>query len=107
MVVNRISDTEKVVYNHHMKPFRASNSAVMVDLLSTLFLVSFWFSPKSFSTYFPIISHSIFIRSPGFFESSVVSDPVCGIMETLKFLSVTEATVRLMPSSATEPFSTM
>ena len=45
--------------------------------------------------------------SPGFLPSRMVCAPVCGMMETEKSGSVTAATVRLTPSIAIEPFSTM
>ena len=47
------------------------------------------------------------MMSPTFFEDNVVCDPVCGMIETVKLLSSEAATVRLIPSSATEPFVTM
>jgi len=52
-------------------------------------------------------SFSKFTTSPTLFESKVVTSLVCGINETEKFSSVTSATVRLMPSMAIEPFSTI
>lgn len=61
----------------------------------------------SFSTYFPMTSHSRFTGSPGFLPSRMVCAPVCGMMETEKSVSVTAATVKLTPSMAIEPFSTM
>ena len=45
--------------------------------------------------------------SPLFLVSNVVSLAVCGIIETLKTSLSTYATVRLIPSIAIEPFSTM
>ena len=39
-----------------------------------------------------------------FFFKSVVSSPVCGITDTEKFLFVTAATVRLIPSMQIDPF---
>ena len=45
--------------------------------------------------------------SPGFLPSRMVCAPVCGMIETAKLVSSTAATVRLTPSMAIEPFSTM
>ena len=62
---------------------------------------------SSFATYFPIMSFSRFTGSPAFFVLRIVFPAVCGMIETVKHRSSTETTVRLMPSIAIEPFSTM
>ena len=62
---------------------------------------------QSFSTYFPIISHSRLTLLPIFLSKRIVSFPVCGITDTEKSQSLTEATVRLIPSIAMDPFSMM
>ena len=61
----------------------------------------------SFSTYLPTMSFSRFTMSPTRRSDSVVWADVCGMIETENVVSVTLATVRLMPSMAIEPFSTM
>src|SRR5439155_3975635 len=58
------------------------------------------------STYFASTSTSRFTGSPGSTRPSVVTSSVCGIRATVKRWSSTAATVRLTPSTATEPFST-
>ena len=63
--------------------------------------------PRSFSVYLARISVSRLTVSPSLRVSRVVSDPVWGMMETLKSRSVTAATVRLMPSMVMDPFSTI
>ena len=53
-----------------------------------------------------MISVSKFTISPSFLFPSVVTSAVCGITDTEKSCAVTAATVRLIPSIVTEPFST-
>src|SRR5262249_9928292 len=55
------------------------------------------------STYFPITSISRFTRRPGLKPLSVVRSSVCGMTMTSKARSSSAATVRLTPSTATEP----
>src|SRR5205085_5604576 len=63
-------------------------------------------SPRRDSTYLARISTSRLTTSPGTLECSVVALSVCGMSATLKAPSCTPATVRLTPSTATDPFST-
>src|SRR5205085_11638339 len=58
------------------------------------------------STYFASTSTSRFTGSPGPARPSVVTASVCGIRATVNRRSSTAATVRLTPSTATDPFST-
>src|SRR5439155_6113145 len=60
----------------------------------------------NFSTYLPKISVSRFTASPTFRSRSPVSSNVCGMIQTANRSFCTSATVRLIPSSATEPFDT-
>ena len=60
-----------------------------------------------FSTYFAIASFSRLTVSPTRRSERVVSCAVWGMMETEKSSRPMDATVRLIPSMATEPFSTM
>src|SRR5215470_1426619 len=55
------------------------------------------------STYLPITSISRFTRRPGLQLPSVVRSSVCGMTMTSKARSSSAATVRLTPSTATEP----
>ena len=57
--------------------------------------------------YFPIISHSILTASPIFLEARFVLENVNGIIDTENPLSTQEKAVKLIPSTATEPFSMM
>src|SRR5260221_2778066 len=59
-----------------------------------------------FSTYLTNMSSSMLTESPGCLKPSVVERIVCGISSTEKLLSLIENIVRLIPSIATEPFST-
>ena len=52
------------------------------------------------------MSLSRFTRSPGLRMPSVVAAAVCGMTATVKLRLVHWKTVRLMPSTATDPFST-
>src|SRR5439155_24108339 len=60
----------------------------------------------SFSTYFAITSTSRLTGSPTVLRPSVVSSRVAGIRLTVNAESVTDTTVREMPSTVMEPFST-
>src|SRR5690606_36578221 len=62
-------------------------------------------APTSLSTYFAITSTSMFTRSPGCRSPRVVSLSVVGMRLTPKLPSSTVVTVRLIPSTAIEPFS--
>ena len=62
---------------------------------------------KNLSTHLAIMSVSMFTREPLPLLISVARFMVCGIMTTLKPLDVSSTTVRLMPSTATEPFFTI
>src|SRR5690606_34723154 len=64
-------------------------------------------APSMRSTYLAITSTSMLTRSPGFRAPSVVTASVWGIRATSNPVSVTPATVRLTPSTATDPFSAM
>src|SRR5690606_10935892 len=64
-------------------------------------------APSMRSTYLAITSTSMLTRSPGWRVPSVVTANVCGMRATSKPESVTPATVRLTPSTATEPFPAM
>src|ERR1700722_15615353 len=61
---------------------------------------------RIFSTYLTSMSFSILTESPGCLKPSVVDRSVCGITSTEKLFSLIEKIVRLIPSIATEPFST-
>src|SRR5437016_4393102 len=54
--------------------------------------------------YLPITSASMFVACPGLSRPSVVTASVCGISMTSKVRSPSAATVRLTPSTATEPW---
>ena len=62
---------------------------------------------KSFSTYFPMISVSRLTGSPFLRSCNTVCATVWGIAEIEKEVSPTSATVRLIPSTVIEPFSTI
>ena len=53
--------------------------------------------------YLPITSASMFVACPGLSRPSVVTASVCGINITSKLSSPNAATVRLTPSTATDP----
>src|SRR5207237_3877235 len=57
-------------------------------------------------TYLPITSVSMLTACPAASRPSVVTASVCGISITSKAASSTDATVRLTPSTATEPWGT-
>src|SRR5262245_18032237 len=54
--------------------------------------------------YLPITSTSMFVALPGSSRPSVVTASVCGINITSKLRSPSAATVRLTPSTATDPW---
>src|SRR2546426_2048676 len=54
--------------------------------------------------YLPITSASMFVACPGLSRPSVVTASVCGISITSKLSSANPATVRLTPSTATDPW---
>src|SRR5207249_2354388 len=58
------------------------------------------------STYFASTSTSTFTGSPRSARPSVVTSSVCGTSATVKRVPSSAATVRLTPSTATDPFST-
>src|SRR5258708_38886280 len=58
------------------------------------------------STYLPTMSTSRFTCAPTPFPASVVFSIVCGISASANAAAATRLTVRLMPSTAIEPFST-
>src|SRR4030095_5438186 len=58
---------------------------------------------NALSTYLPITSISRFPRRPGFRRPRVVHSSVCGMTMTSKAPLSSEATVRLTPSTATDP----
>src|SRR5581483_10733190 len=60
----------------------------------------------NFSTYFPIRSTSRFTFAPACFSVSVVAVCVCGMIDTSNPRVSTRFTVRLIPSTAIDPFST-
>ena len=62
---------------------------------------------RNLSIYFPTMSFSRLTTSPAFLSDSVVAPAVCGIIDTEKLWLSILATVRLIPSMATEPFSTV
>src|SRR5262245_57810810 len=59
------------------------------------------------STYFAMMSNSRFTRSPGLACRRFVFSNVCGMIAISNSGALTAATVRLMPSKAMEPFSTI
>src|SRR5262249_39097149 len=54
--------------------------------------------------YLPITSASMFVACPSASRPSVVTASVCGINMTSKLRSPSAATVRLTPSTATDPW---
>ena len=64
------------------------------------------FQESSRSTYLAVTSTSRFTRSPGPLWPRVVTSIVCGMTATVKLSSAASTTVRLMPSTVIEPFST-
>src|SRR4029450_7407517 len=54
--------------------------------------------------YLPITSTSMFVAWPGASRPSVVTASVCGISMTSKLRPPSAATVRLTPSTATDPW---
>jgi len=72
-------------------------------LVITNFLVIDWLY---FLMYFPRMSVSMLSLSPTFFDLKLVTVIVCGIIQTDARSFFASTTVRLIPSSATEPFFT-
>src|SRR5207244_3949482 len=62
---------------------------------------------RYFQTYFASSSVSRLTADPGPLKPSVVCSNVCGIRATEKRSRSTSTTVRLMPSTATEPLGTI
>src|SRR5260221_7902489 len=62
------------------------------------------FPVRNLSTYLPRMSVSRFTASPTLRSRKAVTSRVCGIIQMLKLLLRTVATVRLIPSTAIDPF---
>src|SRR5690625_4356373 len=83
----------------YMNPFFVKKSCDIPSLCSLCWSIC--------PTYFASISHSILTISPSLFAPKTVSATVCGIRETVKLFSWWANTVKLMPSTAIEPFIIM
>src|SRR5262249_58888558 len=62
---------------------------------------------RYFQTYLARTSVSRLTVAPGCLKPSVVTSSVCGIRATLKRSAATSTTVRLTPSTATDPLATI